>query len=133
MIVVDASAVNAMLLREPSGESVVEALEEEDMFLAPALVLYEVGNALSMAVRRGRLSGDEAVAYSEKAAGLPWVLETHAGPARTRAVLELAIASGLTVYDAAFVELARLRGCPLVTLDREMRRVAQQAGIEVRP
>jgi predicted nucleic acid-binding protein len=48
-------------------------------------------------------------------------------------VLELAITSGLTVYDAAFVELARLRGCPLVTLDREMRRVAQQAGIEVRP
>ncbi|MFN9126559.1 MAG: type II toxin-antitoxin system VapC family toxin [bacterium] len=133
MIVVDASAVNAVLLRESSGEAVIEALEDEEMFLAPALVLYEVGNALTVAVRRGRLTNDDAVACSEKAAMLPWVLETHAGVARTRAVLELALESGLTVYDASFIELAKLRGCPLVSLDREMRRAAQRVGVEVRP
>lgn len=133
MIVVDASAVNAMLLRESSGEAVLDALEEEDMLLAPALVLYEVGNALAVAVRRGRLTSDEAILCSEKAATLPWVLETHAGVARTRAVLGLALESELTVYDASFIELAKLRGCALVTVDREMRRAAERAGVEVRP
>jgi predicted nucleic acid-binding protein len=42
-------------------------------------------------------------------------------------------ANGLTAYDAAFLNLAVRHRCPLVTLDREMRRVAQQAGVQVRP
>jgi predicted nucleic acid-binding protein len=133
VIVVDASAVNAVLLRETGAERIVDALEEEEMFLAPALVLYEVGNALVMAARRGRITPDEAVRFAEQAAEYPWVLETHAGPVRTRAVLELALRSGLTVYDASFVELARTRGCALVTLDERLAAVARRAGIEVRP
>ena len=133
MIVVDASAVSAVLLREQGAERIIDALADEEMFLAPALVLYEVGNALAMAARRGRITADEAVSFAEQAAEYPWALETHAGPARTRAVVEFAIRSGLTVYDASFVELARMRGCALVTLDQRLAAVARRAGVEVRP
>lgn len=133
MIVVDASAVNAVLLREQGAERIVDALEDEEMFLAPALVLYEVGNALATAARRGRITAAEACSFAEQAAEYPWVLETHAGPARTREVLEFALRSGLTVYDASFVELARMRGCALVTLDQRVATVARGAGVEVRP
>jgi len=46
-------------------------------------------------------------------------------------LLPLAREYGLTVYDAAYVELANRRGFPLATLDGEMRRAAQQMGIDL--
>lgn len=133
MIVVDASAVNAMLLREASAEAVIDALEDEEMFLAPSLVLYEVGNALATAVRSGRITGDEALEFAETCAGLPWVLDTQSSRARYGATLALSLSSGLTMYDAAFLEIARLRSCPLVTLDRDLAKAARKLGVEVRP
>ena len=39
--------------------------------------------------------------------------------------------SGLTAYDAAYLELARRRKLPLATLDAKMRAAAEKAGIEV--
>jgi len=133
VIVVDASAVNAMLLREASAEAVIDALEDEEMFLAPSLVLYEVGNALATAARSGRISRDEALEFAETCAGLPWVLDTQTSRARYRATLALSVASGLTMYDAAFLEIAQLRSCPLVTLDRDLAKAARKLGVEVRP
>ena len=37
----------------------------------------------------------------------------------------------LTVYDAAYVELAQRRALPLATLDRDMQRAGAQLGLKV--
>jgi len=49
------------------------------------------------------------------------------------ATRRLAQTHGLTVYDAACLELAQRRRLPLATLDTELAGAARQAGIEVLP
>jgi predicted nucleic acid-binding protein len=39
-------------------------------------------------------------------------------------VLPMAVATGLTPYDASYLWLARQRGLPLVTLDAQLARAA---------
>ncbi|HEY8692195.1 MAG TPA: type II toxin-antitoxin system VapC family toxin [Chloroflexota bacterium] len=46
-------------------------------------------------------------------------------------LMPLASQYSLSVYDAAYVEIANRRGLPLATLDANMRRAAQQMGIDV--
>jgi predicted nucleic acid-binding protein len=46
-------------------------------------------------------------------------------------VLKIADQYGLTVYDAAYLELALRRRIPLATLDDALRRTATSAGVEV--
>ena len=47
----------------------------------------------------------------------------------SEAVLALARTHGLTVYDAAYLELARRLGAPLATLDRKLAAAAWAAGV----
>jgi predicted nucleic acid-binding protein len=133
LIVVDASAINAVLLREDEAESVLKSFGGEEGFLAPALLLYEVANTLATARRRGRLD-DMLLRDAElQLFEFPWAFETAMGPEVLRENIARAVGSGLTAYDAALLNLAVRHRCPLVTLDRELRRVAQQAGVQVRP
>lgn len=44
------------------------------------------------------------------------------------AVLTLAVATGLTPYDASYLWLARRLGLPLVTLDQTLARAADAVG-----
>ena len=46
-------------------------------------------------------------------------------------LLELARRHGLTVYDAAYLEVAFRRGLPLATLDRRLREAAEAIGVAV--
>jgi predicted nucleic acid-binding protein len=46
-------------------------------------------------------------------------------------VLQIAEDRGLTVYDAAYLELAVRRRMPLATLDEVLRKAAASAGVEV--
>jgi predicted nucleic acid-binding protein len=46
---------------------------------------------------------------------------------------ELALATGLSGYDAAYLELAERLGLPLATLDRRLRKAAARRGVTVWP
>jgi predicted nucleic acid-binding protein len=60
-------------------------------------------------------------------------LEPGLDAATTRAVLQLARAEGLTVYDASYLELALRLGAELFTLDKELVAAARRHGVPVRP
>ncbi len=45
--------------------------------------------------------------------------------------MRLAERHGLTVYDAAYLELALRRGLPLATLGREQRAAASNDGVQL--
>ena len=47
------------------------------------------------------------------------------------ATLQLSERHGLTLYDAAYLELSLRRGLPLASLDAELRRAAQIEGVVV--
>ena len=97
----------------------------------PVLWLWEVANVLQMNVRRGRHNTkfrDRALA---DLALLPIKEDAEAGRQAWSGSLIFAERHGLTVCDAACLELALRRGLPLATLDRELRAAASGEKIQL--
>lgn len=51
----------------------------------------------------------------------------------TLALVDSTVDTGLTSYDAAYLQVASTRGIPLATLDRKLRAAAEVAGVAVLP
>ncbi|MBM3507612.1 MAG: type II toxin-antitoxin system VapC family toxin [Alphaproteobacteria bacterium] len=117
MIVVDASAAIALLLRAGVGERIARRTIDDGQDLhAPALIDLEVVQVLRRFVRATTLTSSQAAA----ALGA-WIaidLERHAHDALLRRIW--ALRANLTAYDAAYVALAEVLRAPLVTCDRKL-------------
>jgi predicted nucleic acid-binding protein len=100
-----------------------------DVALAPSIWPLEVGNALLVAERRERVSRAEALRFLEVLRQLPIDVDvTEAMVALDRA-LQIARETGVSAYDASYLELAARFGVPLATLDRRMVAAAAQVGV----
>ena len=90
---------------------------------------YEVANALLILRRRKKLDPDD---YSEASMLLDrlQVSVDNDGPrlAATR-IGDLAMEHKLTVYDAAYLELAVRKQIPLASRDQSLNRAAQRLGV----
>jgi predicted nucleic acid-binding protein len=80
---------------------------------APTLLMYEVTNAVLQAVRRGRVTDEDAKAILIAVEGLGIGTE----PVVWQQMLPLARRFDRSAYDAAYLALAEARGEPLVTGD----------------
>lgn len=100
----------------------MQAVEDGDVSgVAPELVWLEVANALATSVRAGTVPPPLARRTLIALPRLPLEgppLRELASPA-----LAVAVARGLTAYDAAYVALAEAEDAVLVTADRELARV----------
>ena len=111
-MVVDASAIAAILFGEEDGPKVVARLEGRVLF-APTLLRYEIASvALKKRVQRPDL--DTLLA---KALSLPLSLGIREVQVPPMGLPELARKTGLTTYDAAYLRLARALSTELVSLD----------------
>jgi predicted nucleic acid-binding protein len=122
----DASIAAAWLLPEQDS-TVAEALIAR---LAgrppvPSLFWHEARNIVLIADRRGRIVVGEAAAMG-RLRRLP--LE-DAGRGSDGAVFALAMAHGLTAYEAAYLVLAQERGMPLATLEEKLAVAARREGV----
>ncbi|MGA9624636.1 MAG: type II toxin-antitoxin system VapC family toxin [Bryobacteraceae bacterium] len=100
-----------------------------DSAVVPALWLYEVANVVELAVRKGRIPEEKALAFLESLADLPIEVEN---PSRTQVFVTVRTLAGqyqLTSSDAAYLELAVRHKLPLASLDRAMSRAAVAAGL----
>ena len=125
-LVVDTSAVLAVLLEEPEREVLVRLTAGATLCIPPS-VPWEVGNALSALVRRRRLTRAHARRVVRSFEAIP--VET-VGIDLERAV-DLAGAHNLYAYDGYLLEAARTRRAPLLTLDRALRRAAERIGLGI--
>lgn len=100
--------------------------------LVPGLWHLEVANVLVNASRRSRLTMDGVASRTTLLGQLPIRTEPDTC-AYIPETIELATASGLSAYDAAYLELARRRALPLATLDRQLRRAAEHCDVPVVP
>ena len=130
--VIDASLAGAWLLPDESGDDAVAIGRRmlREGACAPALFPQEVCNLLLMALRRGRMSDD---AFWRQLARVESLSVRIRSTGSTRRIAELALAHGLTAYDAAYLALALAEGLPLATLDRRLRAAAQAEGVPVLP
>ena len=97
--------------------------------LVPALWRLEVANGLQVAMRRGRID----VAYRDATIANLRDLAIDVDPETDRKawseILQLADRFRLTLYDAAYLELAQRRQLPLASLDYDLRAAGQMLGV----
>ena len=131
MFVLDCSVTMAWIFDDeddPLAAAVRDRLDG-DVALAPSIWPLEVGNALLVAERRERVSRAEALRFLEVLRQLPIDVDaTEAMVALDRA-LQIARETGVTAYDASYLELAARFGVPLATLDRRLAAAAAQVGV----
>ena len=84
-----------------------------------------------MASRRGRLPPSEITAALADFSAMPIDLDRQSIAGACSSSLTFAERHRLTVYDAAYLELAIRLGLRLATLDGELARAAKSEGVEV--
>jgi predicted nucleic acid-binding protein len=97
----------------------------------PGLWRWEIAKVLQLNVRRGRHSGDFRDGALASLALLPVKVDAEADRQAWGDTLHLAERHGLTVYDAAYLEIASRREIALATLDRQLRAAAANEGVEL--
>jgi predicted nucleic acid-binding protein len=122
MLVVDASALAALLMPENGSEDVEKAVKEAERVSTLDLAAYEVGNAVWRRVRRGELSLEEGNVVVSTLLSLLETFEVFSYKEVAADAFKLAVDAGVTVYDAAYVVLARRLNARLLTLDGELLR-----------
>jgi predicted nucleic acid-binding protein len=134
-LVVDASVAIAWLLPDESSDLAELAITRiwQDGGVAPASFRAEVANTLEMAVRRRRIPDSFRTAALLDLTALPVSMDSDGVGSRLMAVSDLAANTGLTVYDALYLELAHRLDYPLATLDAPLRSAAQAMGVTIFP
>jgi predicted nucleic acid-binding protein len=99
--------------------------------VVPILWRHEVSNAVVMSERRGRLTAAQVKTLTADLEEFSDGVEVDRVNARISVLIETAQRTNLTVYDAAYLELAARRRLPLATLDDKLREAARQAGLEL--
>lgn len=126
MILADTNTFLAVALDEPEKPRLLEVTQGAQL-VAPAVLPYEIGNALSALVKRGRLDAGEATAVWRVVQHIPVELVNVDVAASVR----LAAEQDIYAYDAYFLQCAVQLKHPLLTLDRNMMRVAKALKIKL--
>jgi predicted nucleic acid-binding protein len=125
-IVTDTSAILAVLLDEPERRAVVEATMGS-VVCAPASLRWEVGNAATAGVKRGRLTRERArqlITDFEQVSIRELAIDIG------RAV-GLGLELDIYAYDAYILEAARSSGFPLLALDGPIQQNAKKLGLSL--
>jgi predicted nucleic acid-binding protein len=125
-IVIDTSAILAVLLDEPEKQAVVDATMRSAV-CAPASLRWEVGNAATAGVKRHRLTTERA---RQLVSDFEQVRIRELAIDILRAV-DLGLELGIYAYDAYILEAARSSGFPLLALDGPIRRNAKKLGLSL--
>ena len=125
-LIADTNIFLAVVLNEPSKKRIIE-LTTEVTLIAPEILPYEIGNALSAMVKRRKITIEEALTAEYEASLIPVRLinlDVHAA-------LQLALDHNIYAYDAYFLHCAQSSSRPLLTLDRRMKQVANELSIRI--
>ena len=128
-LVIDSSVAAAWCFPDERTEyanAVLRAVSAPVEVAAPRLWAYEVRNSVLMGLRRKRITSADAQEFFESINVLPI---RSADPVSYDGVFSLADRHGLTVYDAAYLNLALREGLPLASLDRALCRAAGNSGV----
>ena len=130
-LVLDSSATLAWIYPDESSAAVarVFALVAAEGAWVPSLWRLEVANALQAGVRRGRIDITFRDATLEDLGRLDIRVDSETGRQAWGATRYLSDRFGLTLYDAAYLELANRRQLRLATLDAKLRAASSALGL----
>lgn len=133
-MVIDVSAALGFLLKDeqdPLSLAALKAIGRNTPTFVPSHWPVEIANALLMAERRKRISQAEAMEILALVRKLTLTVDETSAHQATRDTFALARQYELTVYDAAYLELAMRKGASLATNDRELAQAAKSAGVNL--
>jgi predicted nucleic acid-binding protein len=132
--VVDASATLAWCFwDEPVDwvEALFRRLASGGEAFVPRHWAFEIANSFVIAMRRGRATRQDLDRAFHALRALPIYTDMTGDTTVFTALVTLAEKYRLSVYDAAYMELAMRSRLPLATLDSDLRAAAVSAGIAV--
>ena len=103
---------------EEAGSLLARAEAAEVDLIAPELIYPETANILWKKVRRNELTPEEAREIAEAVLAVP--IRAESAPSTLLLALDIALACGVTAYDAQYVALAETFDCQLVTADHKL-------------
>lgn len=134
-LVVDASITIAWLFEDERSDAVDAVMRKasSDGAVVPSLWRLEVANALQSAVRHKRIDAAFRDASLDDLSALPISVDPETEQHAWATTLTLADRRRITVYDAAYLELAVRLRLPLATLAQELRAACRTLRVAVRP
>jgi predicted nucleic acid-binding protein len=97
----------------------------------PAPWPREVANVLLVGERRKRIKPADAARFLAVLAAFPITIDDETTSRAWGDTLAVARSQGLSVHDAAYLELAMRRGLPLATLDARLKAAAEAVGVDL--
>jgi predicted nucleic acid-binding protein len=128
LFVVDASVVACWLLPDEDHQIATAARAQlaVDSVIVPTLFWFELRNLLVVNERRGRLDPNKTNRALQLVKSLPITTDMEVDE---EALMRIARTRRLTVYDAAYLELAQRTGLTLATLDSALLSAARAEAV----
>ena len=132
-VVIDASAVGALLLPDEGGEAAHLARHHLQLstVMAPRHFPIEVLSLIVKAYRRKRIEAADRDKIIDLAQRLTARVALNGELSLSR-IAQLADREGLSVYDAAYLDLALKNDARLISCDGKLSRAASRLGIVAR-
>lgn len=133
-IVLDCSVTLAWILEEgeitKKAESVLFMLEKKQAKV-PTIWPLEVANVLCLSERQKKLTALEVAEFKEFLSALPISIDSETSLKAMGSIYALAKSENLTIYDAAYLEIAIRENYPLATFDQALKNAAKRNGVEL--
>lgn len=99
--------------------------------IVPSLWTFEVANVLLIAERKKRITQIKSTLFKESLQILPIRIEHTTSYRAMGSVMEVASKTGITVYDATYLEIALYTGLPIATSDKDLKKAANHMGVKL--
>ena len=126
-IVIDTSAIIAVIADEPEADIVLE-YSQNATFVSPNVISFEIVNCLSRMLKKGRINDqskmEELVNSFQK---IPIKLFEN----NLQNIIQIVWKYKIYAYDAFYLDTAKSLNIPLLTLDKEMKKFGENFGITI--
>ena len=112
------------------AEKVLDRLSDT-IFLVPNLWHLEAANVVARAQKRQWLTTEQMHEFLELVVQLPLKVDQETAKKAMTETFMLANDHNLSVYDAAYLELALRHRMPLATLDADLRKAASKVNVAI--
>jgi len=125
-IVVDASAIIAVIANEPRKSDIIQATQGATL-IAPASIHWEIANAFSAMFTRSRLTLEQAI----KALTIYKQIPIRFVEVELEESLRIAEQLNIYAYDAYLLRCTQKQKTPLLSLDKTLLGLAKQLKLQV--
>ena len=125
-VVIDTSALIAVIINERERKTIIEITREAEL-IAPHSIYWEIGNAFSAMLKRGRITLEQCSEAIKIFRRIPLAFVEI----NFLDCMEICGNQQIYAYDAYLIQCALQHGAPLLTLDKALREAASHYGIVV--